>query len=255
MILYFGLTVSKKNLVIALILLVIIYVAYIVFFHPKETKPKTIILVGDSMTEILGENATEIKDFLKQHYPRKQINIINYGFGATNIESLPDRVERDTTRGGKLYPAILNQDFDLIIIESFGNNPLSHYPLEEGLKKQTQILDDVVRRIKETHPDSIIVFSATIAPHKDRYGEGAVVLETKEREKWASERAAYIRNHINYADSHAIPLINIYQKSLDENGGGNIDYINTNDFIHPSTTGIIFISYEIAEFIYKNRLI
>lgn len=207
------------------------------------------------MTERLGENATELKDYLKSHYPSKTINILNYGFGSTNIESVPDRLQKDTERLGKTYPAILSQQFDVIIIESFGNNPLSHYPLSEGLKKQTELLDKILEQIKSSHPKSKIIFLATIAPHKDRYGEGVVVLETKVREEWARERAEYIKNHIKYAQEHNIPLINIYGRSLDGGGGGNIDYINTSDFIHPSTTGIYFISGEIADFLYKNRML
>ena len=95
---------------------------------------------------------------------------------------------------------------------------------------------------------------ATIAPVRDRYAEGVVNLTTEKRQQWADERISYIKNHIDYAKSHNIPLINIYEKSLDKEGSGNIDYVNTNDFIHPSPTGVYFISEEIARFLYEHKL-
>ena len=48
--------------------------------------------------------------------------------------------------------------------------------------------------------------------------------------------------------------LNIFEKSLMENGDGNPDYISTADYIHPSPTGIIFISKTIADYIYKNNI-
>lgn len=245
---------SKKKFVIFIVLFFIAFILYKTI-PASSTKPTTIVLIGDSMTEKLGDNVTELKDYLKKYYPNKEINILNYGFGSTNIESVPDRLQKDTERLNRVYPAVLSQNFDVIIIESFGNNPLSESPLNEGLKRQTAALDRIIELIRANHPKSKIIFEATIAPHKDRYGEGVVVLDTKVREEWAVERAEYIKNHIKYALNHKIPLINIYQDSLDGSGGGNIDYINTSDFIHPSTTGVYFISQKIADFLYKNRLL
>lgn len=139
----------------------------------------------------------------------------------------------------------------MIIIESFGHNPLSDKPLEEGLRLQKESLDKIVATISQKHPRSSIIFMATIAPNIERYAEGVVNLTDAKRREWANERIAYIKNHVEYAASHNIPLINIFEKSLDEKGSGNIDYINTNDFIHPSPTGVFFISEEIAKFLYK----
>jgi len=60
---------------------------------------------------------------------------------------------------------------------------------------------------------------------------------------------------MKYARDHGIPLIDIYDKSLDKNGDGNIDYLDSSNYIHPSPTGIRFISQEIADFIYQNQII
>ncbi len=212
----------------------------------------TIVFVGDSMTEYLG-NFDELRGYLKKYYPDKKFLLLNYGFSSTSILSVQDRLEKDSTHSGRIFQAINNIPFDLIIIESFGHNPLSDHPLEEGLRLQKEALDKIVATITKKHPKSSIVFMATIAPNRERYAEGVVNLTTEARGKWADERISYIKNHIEYAKSRNIPLINIYEASLDEKGDGNIDYVNTNDFIHPSPTGIYFISEQIAKFLYNNH--
>ncbi|OGE36844.1 hypothetical protein A3B45_01550 [Candidatus Daviesbacteria bacterium RIFCSPLOWO2_01_FULL_39_12] len=226
-------------------------------FNPQTIQPKdgySIVLIGDSMTDFLG-SGVEIKKYLKKYYPKKNIEIHNFSVGSTNILTLPDRLQNLTNFNGRIFDPILNTSFDLIIIESFGHNPLSEYSLEEGLKKHNQTMDQAREMIKQRQPKTQVILLATIAPHYDRYAEGVIILETAERKKWTAERSAYIKNHIEYAKQNKLPLINVYEKSLDENGGGHIDYINTLDFIHPSPTGIEFISQEIADFIFSKRLL
>ncbi len=207
----------------------------------------TLVFLGDSMTEYLG-NFDELRKYLSDYYPDKKFLLLNYGFGSTNIISAIDRVEKETTHSGRAFQPINDIPFDYIFIESFGHNPLSELPLERGLDEQNKSLDQIVASLTTKHPKSSIIFIATIAPNRDRYAENAVNLQTEERYKWADERTAYIKNHIKYAKDHHIPLTNVYERSL-QNGTGNIDYISTNDFIHPSPTGVYFISEEITKFL------
>ena len=222
----------------------------------KPTKNKssgyTLVFVGDSMTEYLG-NFDELQNYLKKYYPDNKFLLLNYGFGSTNILSVQDRLEKDSTHSGRIFQAMNNIPFDLILIESFGHNPLSEYPLNKGLRKQTEALDKIISTLRQKHSESTIVFIATIAPNSENYGYGAVSLLPEQRKQWVEERVAYIKNHIEYAKSKNIPLINIYQESL-KDGTGNIDYISSKDSIHPSSTGIYFISEQIADFIGKLRL-
>lgn len=224
-------------------------------FQPqiRPSDKYTAVLVGDSMTDYLG-SGDEIRKNLKNYYPNKEIEIKNFSIGSTNILTLPDRLDKVTNYNGAISQPILLTKFDLIIIESFGNNPLSQYSLDDGLKKHNEILDKIQLMIKQAEPQAMIIFMATIAPSHDRYAEGTVNLTSEERRKWAKERVSYIKNHIDYAKSHKIPIINIYDKSLDSSGWGNIDFIDSHDFIHPSPTGIHFINREIAEFIFRNRI-
>jgi lysophospholipase L1-like esterase len=215
----------------------------------------TLIFIGDSMTESLGENFDALRVDLKKYYPNKVFGLFNYGFGSTNILSTEERLNFETTYQGKTLPAILGRQFDVVLIESFGNNPLSEYPLEDGLQKQTAALDHMVAEIVDTHPSSLIVFVATIAPSQAYYGKGAVDLSVVVRNRWANERRAYIENHINYAVKHNIPLINVYEKSIDKDGLTMIKYLNKSNYIHPSNEGVNLISQMIADYFYKNSVL
>src|SRR3990167_9097180 len=122
----------------------------------KYPQDYTIVMVGDSMTETLG-NSDELKKFLSDYYPNKSFEVLNYGFGATNILSVMDRITKETEHGRKFRP-IGDIDYNLILLESFGQNPLSELKLEEGLKRQTEELDKIVSTLRETNPKGVIVF-------------------------------------------------------------------------------------------------
>lgn len=213
----------------------------------------TIILLGDSMTERLG-NADELRGYLSEYYPKKSVEVLNYGYGATNILSVKDRLLKNTDHF-RDYRPITEIDYDLIIIESFANNPLSQFPLDHGLAVQNQELDDTVAILKERNPRGKIAFLATIAPNKENYAKSTRDLSDEVRDKWVAERIAYMDNHIKYAKYHNIPLINVYKDSQDIFGDGKMIYIDNKDFIHPSPLGIIFISKKIAEQINKQNLL
>lgn len=218
----------------------------------KYPQDFTIVLVGDSMTEYLG-NSDELRNYLKEYYPGKTFEVLNYGFGSTNVLSLPARLLEKTFHGREFRP-ITEIDFDLIIIESFGHNPLSEFPLQEGLKKQEETLEKSIQIIKQENPQAKIIFLATLGPNKKVYAYRSVDLTDEKRAEWANERIAYIKNHIEFAKSHNIPVINVFEKALDKDGDTNRDYISDKDYIHPSPTGVIFISHQIADFIFQNSI-
>ena len=197
------------------------------------------------MTQTLGAGET-IQPMLRKYYPKKELHILNYGIGSTSIFTLPDMLTKGVIRGSETLMPILSKDFDVILIESFGNNPIP-----QGLEKNNEILDQSIKLIKEKKPNAKIVFVATIAPNRDRYAENIVNLTTEERRKWADERISFIKNHIKYARDHKIPLIDLYNKSLENYA----DYINTSDFIHPSNAGLIFMGEEIANYLVSRRIL
>lgn len=144
---------------------------------------------------------------------------------------------------------------DVIMVESFGYNPLSQFPREEGLKIQTKALDEIMNLLTDKHPNAVIVFVATISPSKAFYGTNILNISTTERINQAEERIEFIKNHIKYANSHNIPLVNIYEKSLMPDGDGNLEYINPDDYIHPSAVGIDHIGTELASFVYDSKIL
>ena len=203
------------------------------------------------MIDSLGENFDYLKQDLEDYYPSTVFGLFNYGYGATNILSLKERLNSETTYRDKINEAVLDRVLDIIIIGSFGHNPLSELPLEEGLKKQTEILDDVVLQLVTEKPNTLIVFLADLAPSEGNYARGVVDLSSEQRSIWVNERKAYIENHIDYANNHNIPLINIYEESL-IGDDVDMDYINKDDYIHPSSTGLIFMSKAIADFLHNS---
>ena len=221
----------------------------------------TIFMVGDSMTEELGPYGGKFNEFINTLYKstpgHERVVIDNYAKGSTNILGLHDAITQKTINADAVVLApLLSRPFDLILIESFGYNPLSQLGLQEGLKKQTQTLDELMKVLTATHPHSAIIFVATIAPNKATYAQEVSPGKTlAEREAQAQERMEYIKNHIVYAKSHNIPLIDTYNKSLTPNGDGDLSNINPNDHIHPSFKGTDFISHEIANFIYENQIL
>lgn len=213
----------------------------------------TIVLLGDSMTEILG-NSDELRGYLNQYFPDKTFEILNYGYGSTNILSAKERLVSGTYHGIRDYGPISNIDFDYLILESFGHNPLSEYG-PDGIRVQNQALDDLVQYVATTSGKDKLVFMSTIGTNKETYAKTRKDLTEEARIGWARERDQYLENHIKYAKDHGIPVIDVFHASEDSNGSAKQYLIRDDDFIHPSPKGVLFISKKIADFLAKNNLI
>jgi hypothetical protein len=228
------------------------------FPYQKPTIPKKrsyiTFLVGDSMLGSLGKSANKLRLDLISLYPDNEFVNYNYGFGSTNILSVPERLRSETSFNNEKFPPILKEQFDLIIFDSFAYNPLSELPLEEGLKKQTEILDLSIKTIIREHSNSVVAIIIPIAPSEEYFAKGVYDLAPEVRKQWVEERLAYIQNAITYAEQNQIPLINVYQKSLNSEGQADLKYINPTDYIHPSEEGVDLISQTIAQFIFENQI-
>jgi hypothetical protein len=212
------------------------------------------MLIGDSIVESLGPNANLLREHLIEYYPAHEFVNYNFGLGATNIETLPDRLAIETEYKGRKVPSVLSQGFDLIIIESFAYNPLSHEYKSAGVEKHIQILDESVRRIIKEKPNTIVALMTPIAPNKKMFAKGVYDLSDEERTSWVEERLQYIYAVSDYAKRNGIPLIDVYEKSVNNDGDGELKYINPDDFIHPSHEGIDLMSRTIADFIFTNKI-
>ena len=234
------------------------FVTYHVPQIPKKDYYK-IVMVGDSMTEVLGIHGGKLSEDLNTLYQstpgHQKILIDNYAIGSKNISQLKDLMTTKLTTPSDSFDPMLSSHFDMILIESFGYNPLSQLGIENGGKEQTKILQQTMELLLSTHPNAVIVFVATIAPNKATYAKEVVIQSAEGRANEAQERMDYIQNHMKYAKEHNIPLIDIYDASLTANGDGNLSYINPGDHIHPSFTGIDFISTTIANYIYNSNIL
>lgn len=216
----------------------------------------TILLVGDSIIKSLGPNSDRLREYLAAYYPDTVFGIFSYGYGSTNIATLMDRLTGDTFNDeGQQLQGILNRQSDVIVIESFGYNPMSDLSLEDGLKQQEQILTKAVTTIADTHPETVVVFMTPIAPDENTFGMNSRDLSPETRKEWVEERRAYIENHANFARKHNIPLVNVYSESVDGSGNGLPQYISPHDYIHPSAAGVEFMSAKLAEYLYEQRII
>ncbi len=215
-------------------------------YTPKtvaKSKRYDIYLIGDSMMNAFGPRGGRFNEALSQAHPDEFFEIVNYGQAGQNIEMLPERLNQEVQADyDLLLQPIIEGDPELIIIESYGYNPLSHLGLTPGLQKQTEILRQVMTTLTRKFPNTAIMFMATIAPDKNTYGMKVTQSDAAGRAQQAEERMEYIRNHIKFAQEHNIPVINAFDESLDAQGNGNPRYINPDDNIHPSDEGLLFMA-------------
>lgn len=220
-----------------------------------------IAMLGDSMTAALGPHGGGLSEYMNSLYKKssedpQRIIIDNYA-KSSNILAVNNEITQKTTISEYTFGPLLLTDYDLILVESYGYNPLSQFGgIEEGIKQQDNALDKLMTTLIVHRPNAVVVFVATISPNKENYAKVENPNSTvTARENLADERIAYIKNHIAYAKNHNIPLINIYQDSLTPSGDGNMLYINLTDDIHPSFAGIDFIGHEIGNFIFNNKIL
>jgi lysophospholipase L1-like esterase len=212
-----------------------------------------IIIAGDSIVASLGPNANTLRLDLINYYPDSEFVTYIYGYPSTNVLSLYPRLTENTNANGVENQAILTQVYELIIIESFGYNPLSQYPLEEGLKKQNEELERSVAAILSKTPKAALAFMTPIALDPVNFARSTRNLSAQDRKRWVAERVAYIDNHRKFAEEKGIPVIDVYKASLKPDGTVDRTYIS-DDFVHPSQKGIELMSKTIADYIFNNKI-
>lgn len=198
-----------------------------------------IYLIGDSMTHAFGPRGGVFTEILSKAYPGIFFEVSNYAQANQSILLLPQRLTQQVQADKDLLlKPIIEGEPDVIIIESFGYNPLSQFGKEEGLKKQEEVLTQVMTTLTNRFPNTVILFLTAIAPDKKTYGLKVTNSTPDGRWTQAEERIEYITNHRDYAREHNIPVMDAYQESLDASGDGDTKYINPDDNIHPSAEGL-----------------
>jgi len=110
-------------------------------------------LIGDSMTHALGPRGGIFNEEVSNAHKGMFLQIFNYSEANQSIQTLPQRLQEPVQADHDLLlPPVLEGEPDLIIIESFGYNPLSDYGVEEGLKRQNEFptLETTLRMHRST---------------------------------------------------------------------------------------------------------
>lgn len=221
-----------------------------------ETNEKayTIAVLGDSMVDTLGENIPQLEISLKRYFPNKKFNILNYGFGSSDIEYGFFRLNNDYQYLDKSYPSLISQKPDIIVIESFAYNNFGNS--QSGIDKQWLSLGAITTTIKSKLPDCKIILASTIAPNSVIFANGNpdIHLSSFEKIEKTNTIKLYLQNMINFAKSEHFPLADAYFPSLTKNEG-MVELINPNDNIHPSQLGNEFFCDTIAKTVFDNKLI
>lgn len=220
--------------------------------------PKTsykIAVLGDSMVDTLGPGIPLLQSGLSGQYPGTAFTVLNYGVGATNIEYGIKRLHEPYEYLGAQVEALLSVKPDVIVVESFGYNPLS---LTQDRRNDHWLnMAKIIETIRDELPETEIVIAATIAPNDRVFGDGApgIAFDAEEKSKRVRIIREYIENAVALAGQFSLPLADAYHDSLDADGNGKLSYINNGDHIHYSDAGRKLMTDKISRAIIDNRLL
>lgn len=208
----------------------------------------TIAILGDSMVDTLGPDLPHLANLLKQQFPKITFTLLNYGAAATDIEYGLTRLTNDYSYLGRSVPALLTQNPDIVVIESFAYNHWEN--TQSDLDRQWLTLNKIIETIKSHPPaggsNTKIVLAATIAPYCPTYTDRSANLPPERKFKECETVKAYLQNLVNFATSQHYPLADAYHTSLRGNEGNPL-YINSGDHLHPSNEGKQLFSNKVAE--------
>lgn len=219
-----------------------------------EGKIVTIAVLGDSMIDTLGKDIPQLAPSLNKYFPDIKFQILNYGYGGDHIEAGLYRLTHDYQYQGRTFPSLISQKPDIIIIESFAYNNYGNS--QSGIDRQWLALGAITTTIQKELPDTKIVLAATIAPNSVVFGNGIAGFHPSALDKIEKTTTIklYLQNLVNFATSQHFPLADTYHPSL-VNGDGLLDFINSQDHLHPSGAGGEFFCDTIAKAIFDNKLI
>jgi len=218
-----------------------------------------IVMLGDSMTDTAGESCPRLRVELQKHYPNKKFDIYNYGVGGTRVGYGLWRLTHDYEFNDKKYEALVKLNPDLVLVESFAYNNGSDGPREDGLPHFREMHHQIVETLREK-TNAKIVYVATIAPDTEHFLESVPSFFNTpvSIRKWmAEDRMVYLEEAIKIAEELELPLVNVYQASLDaaKQGIPLSRWVNPKDWIHPGEEGHQLIAENIVKVFVEKELI
>ncbi len=205
--------------------------------RPQENQQMKIVILGDSMVDVLGEDLSYLRQELENYFPNIDFQFYNYGVGATDIEYGYERLTESYQYKNKRFPPLLSIKPDILIIESFAYNNFGYG--QEGLDKHWLLIAEIIGKVREATPGTKIILAATIGPNSKIYGDGISGLHWNQAQKLIKAETVrqYLSNMVNFAESQGYPLVNAYRASVDISGEGRPIYIDPEDNLHPSKNG------------------
>lgn len=211
------------------------------------TDAYTIAVIGDSMVDTLGPGLPHLEKALTQDFPEAKFKLLNYGLGASDMAYGISRLTTSYNYLGTVKPALLSQNPDVIVIESFAYNHWENN--QSDLDRHWLAIAKMISTVKELSPHTKIILAATVAPYCPTFTDGSANLPVERKYKECDTVKAYLQNIVNFATSEKYVLVDAYHPSL-KDGEGNPKYINQGDHIHPSDEGKELFSRLTANAIY-----
>ena len=107
--------------------------------QPKK-KSYSIVLIGDSFVDTMGENVDYLDKSLKEKYPKTHFTLYNYGIGGQNVVQGLDRFDSNFAYSTRNFPPIPAVNPDIIIVGSFAYNPFNPYDRDRHWTSLKQLI-------------------------------------------------------------------------------------------------------------------
>lgn len=212
---------------------------------PKKLKKNEykIAVFGDSMVDTMGDDLPYLKDALKKKYPNTTFKLYNYGKGGETVDDGLARFKDPFSYSGRNYKSIIELNPDVIILGSFGYNPVVPYDRDHHWLTLTKLVEEA----KETGADVYVL--AENAPLRTDFGKGpkGVNWDSVSAYEHSGKIIQQIQNAISLSKNLNVLLIDVFDKTIVSNRTeGKKELVNTSDGIHPSKEGHEFIANEIV---------
>jgi len=193
-----------------------------------------IMLYGDSMEETMGSSAQVLNRALSELYPQTVFTITNYARGSENVEEAYHR-------SSNLLPNLIVPD--IVIVGSYAYNPF----IPHSVTKHTEYLTRLLNRFREM--GTKVYLLVEIAPTKNLFGSRVDGLNWDDTWRYAQSTnvIALLENALSVAQRMGVEVIDVYHDSIiTPDKSGDIRYISSDDYIHPSPLGQEFTAAKIA---------
>lgn len=202
-----------------------------------------IALFGDSMVDTMGEKAQYLQSILQEKYPGVEFNLYNYGIGSQNAEQGFARFYSEFKYKERNFSPISQINADVIILGSFAYNPFDPYVRD----RHWIALKSLIQEAKKTSAKIYVL--SEIAPLQTGFGKGPNGVNWDEPTAHAHSLhiIEQLENAINLAREQNVGIIDTFNPSKISGNFGRREFVSTNDGIHPSEDGHIFMAQIIAE--------